>query len=176
MQGTEPLNHGNMEAEAVLLWYQGLARKETCPTTCPKHLRNTMFLDVFETWGFRDFNNDSPVHVNEMMQDQKPVILPHGFLYYLFFAFTCTSVSALSARCSWLFFQQRLGWPLRRRLSGNSRSRKTNSSTVFFFGAKILCTDFGGNRTRFRGSIRNGFSTRNGIFFQVRLFWWILWA
>lgn len=108
MQGTEPLNHGNMEAEAVLLWYQGLARKETCPTTCPKHLRNTMFLDVFETWGFRDFNNDSPVHVNEMMQDQKPVILPHGFLYYLFFAFTCTSVSALSARCSWLFFSNDL--------------------------------------------------------------------
>lgn len=48
-----------------------------------------MFLDVFETWGFRDFNDDSPVHVNEMMQDQKPVILPHGFLY------TCTRVSAL---------------------------------------------------------------------------------
>ena len=105
-----------------------------------------MLLDVFETWGFRDFNNDSPVHVNEMMQDQKPVILPHGFLYF-FFAFTCTRVSALSARWQALS-QQGLGWPLRRwivdRFSrgrqqneeptfGNFKVQKNESSTFFFW-------------------------------------------
>lgn len=169
MQGTEPLNHGNMEAEAVLLWYQGLARKETCPTTCPKHLRNTMFLDVFETWGFRDFNNDSPVHVNEMMQDQKPVILPHGFLYYLFFAFTCTSVSALSARCSWLFFQKRLGWPLRR-LSGNSRSRKTNSSTFFFLERRFYAPISGEIEPVLEDRSGTDFLPETGCFFRYDYF------